>query len=138
MDKEVRKKAYAATFLVSGLAIAAVGLSNIWYPDLISSTSLQIVLTLVLVAALSATLYMLTLNNCEELLSQKMSYVIGVCSVLITILLIGEIWFDFLENSMLGKLLVSLFIVAGVAGFVMAVWDDFFENKKLKDEGYLD
>ena len=133
-----RRKAYGVSFLISGLAVGGIGLLTLWTPDLISSVSMKIILTLIIVAALSAVLFMLTFANDEDMVPQKMSIVIGGCSVALSVILIGEIWFEWLEGVLLGKLVFTLLIIGGLAGFVMSVWEDFFESKRLKDEGYLD
>ena len=138
MNLTDRRKAYAMTFLVSGLALGGVGILALWAPDMISGTLGKITLTLVVALAASATLFMLTFGSEEDKITRKMVLIVGGCTVAITGILLGQIWFQFLEDSILGKIVVSLVVVCVLAGFVISVWDDFFENKKMKDENYLD
>lgn len=133
-----QRKTYAGAFLLSGLTLGGVGILALWTPDLISGTLFKIILTLGVALAASATLFMLSFGSEEDKLTRKMTLVIGICSVAITALLVGQIWFRILEETMLGKLVATLIVICLLAGFVISVWDDFFENKRLKDENYLD
>lgn len=138
MNITERRKAYALTFLISGLALGGVGILALWAPDMISGTLGKVTLSLVVALATSATLFMLTFGSEEGKLTRKMVLIIGGCTVTISGILLGQIWFDFLEESVLGKIVLSLVCIGFLAGFVISVWEDFFENKKLKDENYLD
>jgi len=137
-DAGGRRKIYALLFLFSGLALGAVGLLALWAPDFITSFIVKTVLTLVILAALSSVLFVLTFGSDNDKISQKMVLIIGICAVTLSLILIGETWFDLFEGTFLGKMIISLLGVGLLAGCVMAVWDDFFENKRLKDEHYLD
>ena len=136
-DVASRRKIYGIAFLISGLAMGGVGLMTLWAPDLISSFSMKLILTLVILAGLSSVLFMLTFAK-EEKIQKKMSLVIGACVLALSGILVAEIWLDVFNESLLGKLVISLLVIGVLAGFVMSVWEDFFESRRLKDEGYLD
>ena len=138
MNVHLRRKSYAVTFLLSGVVLGGIGLLALWAPDIISGTTFKIILTLLVTFAASATLYMLSFGAEEDKVASKMTLLIGACTVGVAGLLIGQIWFDFLDGSLLGKAIATLTVVGFLAGFVISVWDDFFENKRLKDENYLD
>ncbi|MEM6780779.1 MAG: hypothetical protein AAF569_02835 [Pseudomonadota bacterium] len=137
-DALERRKMYGIAFLMSGLALGGVGLLSMWMPDLVSTTTLKIIFSLIIAAALSCTLFMLTFANEDGKLPKKMSMIIGASSIALAAILFGEVWFDLFEKTLLGKLVVTLLVISALAGFVITVWEDFFESKKLKDEGYLD
>ena len=137
-DTETRRKVYGYGFMSSGLLLGLVGLFVMWAPDIISGTTAKLALTLFLTLCLSSVLFVLTFVNDDERLSKKVVYIIGACAIALSAILLGEIWFDILENTILGKITVTLVMIAGLAAFVLAVWDDFFESKRLKDENYLD
>lgn len=133
-----RRKAYGLTFLISGLVLGGVGIFALWVPELWNNTLLKALLTILVLSGLSAVLFLLTFANDEDKVPQRMSVIIGLCSVLLAGLVVGEIWFALLEDVVMGKIAFTLLIVAGLAGFVMSVWEDFFERRRLKEEGYLD
>jgi len=54
------------------------------------------------------------------------------------VLVLIQTWTSAFDGLIFGKIISTLVVVGLVAAFVMAVFDDFFENKKLKDENYLD
>lgn len=137
-DITKRRNAYGTVFLISGLAIGCIGLLSLWMPDLFSSFLLKAILSCGVIAALSAVLLVMTFANQEDKLTKKMAFVIGVSSALLSIILIGQIWFSIFEGILLGKLAATLIVISMLAGFVLSVWDDFFESKRLKDENYLD
>lgn len=137
-DVILRRKLYGFIFMGSGLLLGAVGLFVMWAPDMINGTMLKLSLTFLLTLCLSSVLFVLTFTGDDEKLSKKIVYLIGACALALSAILISEIWFDIFEDTMLGKIIITLSVVAGLAAFVLAVWDDFFENKRLKDENYLD
>ena len=136
-DTESRRKIYGITFLVSGLLLGLSGILVLWMPDTLDTGIINGILTLLIALAASSILFVLTFAQ-DDKISKKAAFVIGACTFAIAGLLLGDIWFDWFENAFLGKASVSLFVIACLAGFVLTVWDDFFENKKLKDENYLD
>lgn len=49
-----------------------------------------------------------------------------------------ELWFDVFNDATFIKLMVTLFVVGMVAAFVMAAKRDLTQEKKLRDDKYLD
>lgn len=58
----------------------------------------------------------------------------GIATVLITL----QIWTQFLEWHIFLKIMASIGIVVFLAGFLLAVAEDFGNNKRLKDQNYVD
>lgn len=54
------------------------------------------------------------------------------------ILILDQIWLQSLSWEVFIKLLITLAIVAVLAVFLMLVRADLAQNRKLKDENYLD
>ena len=136
-DIEKRNKTYAYILLGCIVAITIIGLASIWQiaPD--NSLFYKIIISLISIGSLSGFLY--TLNTeADKLVSQRISKIIGVCAIGLTIIVIGQVWTDFLSNLLFGKIVISLVVIALLGGFIIAVFDDFFENKDLKDKNYLD
>lgn len=53
-------------------------------------------------------------------------------------LVLDQVWFEAVSWDTFIKLLLSLVILAVLDVFLMIVRADFSQNKKLKDENYLD
>lgn len=136
-NSEKRGKTYAYTLLGCIAAIALIGLAGIWGIAPIDSVLYKLVVTLITVGALSGFLF--TLNSeTDKKFSQRIVYIIGGCAIGLALLVILQIWTDAFNDLFFGKIISTLFVIGLLGAFVLAVFDDFFENKKLKDENYLD
>ncbi len=134
---EKRRNFYAYTLLASVLAMAVIGLLNIWDAGLSGTFTYKAIATLIVTASLATFLYTLTYNH-ERKLVKKLGMVTGIAAVGLAGVLLAQIWFDAFQDLILGKIVVTFIIIGLLAAFGIAVADDFFDNKKLKDENYLD
>lgn len=134
---ESRRNIYAYALLGCVIAIACVGLLNIWGASISSTFSYKSILSFVVIAALSGFLYTLTFNHDVKLI-KKLGAVTGIIAIILSLVILGQIWFDAFQQVFFAKFAVSLVIIGAMVAFVIAMFDDFFENKKLKDENYLD
>ena len=134
---EKRRNFYAFTLLACVLAIAIVGLLNIWDVGISGTFSYKAIASAVVLAGLSGFLYTLTYNHDKKLV-KKLGMITGIAAVALSVIIIGQIWFDIFQEVIFGKLAFTLLIIGLLAAFGIAMSDDFFENKKLKDENYLD
>jgi hypothetical protein len=132
-----RRNFYAYALLGSVLAMAVIGLLNVWDAGLSGSFSYKAITSLVVTASLATFLYTLTYNH-ERKLVKKLGMVTGIAAVGLAGVLLAQIWFDAFQELILGKVIVTFVIIGLLAAFGIAVADDFFDNKKLKDENYLD
>ncbi len=134
---ETRRNVYAYTLLVCVAAIAFVGILNIWGAGLSQTFTGKAILSLVVLAGLSGFLYTLTHNHDVKLI-KRLGNITGIIAIIISAMILGQIWLDLFKDIIFGKLIGTLVILGLIAAFCIAVFDDFFENKKLKDENYLD
>jgi len=136
-DASKRGKTYAYTLLACVIAIALIGLASIWGIAPINSTLYKLVVTFISIGALSGFLF--TLNSeADKLISKRISYIIGGCAIGMALIVITQIWTDFLGDILFGKIISTLLVIGLLGAFAIAIFDDFFENKKLKDDNYLD
>lgn len=63
---------------------------------------------------------------------------IVVLTILGAALVLAQLWLNLFETVVFVKLLVTLLIVGGVVTFIIAVKSDMSDEKKLKDDKYLD
>jgi len=63
--------------------------------------------------------------------------IIGLLIVAAFLTLI-QIWAPFLSWEIFTKIMISILIIGGVLGLIMALKSDLSEHKSMKDENYLD
>ncbi len=119
------------------MAIAFIGLAGIWGIAPADSILYKLIVTLITAGALSGFLFTLNAET-DKKLSQRLVYIIGGCAVSLGLLVVLQIWTDFMNDVFFAKIISTLVVIGLLGAFALAVFDDFFENKKLKDENYLD
>lgn len=132
-----RRKIYAFTLLGCVLGIAAIGLMSIWNVGISESLTFKSIISFITVGVLSVFLYTLTYRHGEKKV-RTLGFVTGICAIAFAGIAMMQLWFSAFEKVFFGQLSVTLVIVGLIAAFFIAVFDDFFENKKMKDENYLD
>ncbi len=68
---------------------------------------------------------------------QKIMKIFLVLATFIAILAIGEIWFNILDNVLVIKILGTVFVIGGLLAVYMMISESMDENKKMKDDNYL-
>lgn len=134
---ESRRNIYSYTLLGCIGLIAFVGLLNIWGAGMDESAMLKIFASLAVIAGLSGFLYTLTFNHDVKII-KKLGNFTGIAAAALSAIILAQIWFDAFNEIFFGKITVTIVILGLFAAFIIAVFDDFFENKKMKDENYLD
>jgi len=134
---ESRRNIYSYTLLGCIGLIALIGLLNIWGAGMDGSVMMKAFGSLSVIAGLSGFLYTLTFNHDIKLI-ERLGVFTGVAAVSLSGVILAQIWFDAFNDIFFGKLIVTIVILGLLAAFVIAVFDDFFENKKMKDDNYLD
>lgn len=136
-DADKRNKTYAYTLLGCVLAIAVIGLAGIWGIAPADSMLYKLVASFVTIGALNAFLYTLNMGS-DQKYSKRLVFIVGGCAIALGVLVLLQTWTSMFDGLIFSKITSTLIVVGLLAAFVMAVFDDFFENKKLKDENYLD
>jgi hypothetical protein len=136
-NTDKRSKAYAYTLMGCILAIALIGLLGIWGIAPLDSTLYKLVTSFVTIGALSGFLFTLNAET-DKKISQRLVYIVGGSTIGLALIVLLQIWTSLLDESIFSRIVGTLVVIGLLAAFVMAVFDDFFENKKLKDENYLD
>ena len=132
-----RRKVYAFILMACVLGLAAVGLLNVWGAGISESFTFKICLTFIIGSVLSIFLYTLSFRDKDDKI-QKLALVTGGCAFSLSAVILLQVWFSAFNEAFFGKLSITLVIIGVITAFVIAVFDDFFENKKMKDENYLD
>lgn len=134
---ETRRNIYSYTLLGCIGLIAFVGLLNIWGAGMNSSAMMKIFTSLGVIGGLSGFLYTLTFNHDIKII-ERLGAFTGIAAAALSIVILLQIWFTAFNEMFFGKITITIVILGLLAAFVIAVFDDFFENKKMKDENYLD
>jgi hypothetical protein len=136
-NTDKRSKAYAYTLMGCILAIAFIGLLGIWGLTPLDSSLYKLLASFVTVGALSGFLFTLNAGT-DKKISQRLVYIVGGSAIGLALIVLLQIWTSLLDESIFSRIVGTLAVIGLLAAFIMAVFDDFFENKKLKDENYLD
>lgn len=134
---EKRRSIYATSLMICVAAIALTGVLSLWGISFGDTALFKIISSLVVIAGLSGFLFTLTFNHDVKII-EKMGAVTGGLAITFSGLVLAQIWFDAFEDAFFAKLIGTIIIIGLFIAFIIAVFDDFFENKKLKDENYLD
>jgi protein-S-isoprenylcysteine O-methyltransferase Ste14 len=62
---------------------------------------------------------------------------IAIVVVLLALVGLGQIWFNIFSPEILWKVVASLVIIGGLVSVLIAILMDIDENKKMKDDNYL-
>lgn len=136
-NQSKRRDIYAYTLLGSVLAIALVGILNIWNVGISGTMTYKSIASFVVIGGLSCFLYTLTYNHDKKLV-KKLGFITAIAAITLSAMILGQIWFDLFKEVIFAKIASTIIIIGLLAAFGIALSDDFFENKKLKDENYLD
>lgn len=136
-DPDNRRKVYAFSLLGCVLGLAIIGLMSIWNVGISESLTFKLIVTFIIMGALSVFLYALTYRHGEKKI-KLLGFVTGICAISLAGISLAQLWFTAFEKVFFGQLAVTLVIIGLIAAFFIAVFDDFFENRKMKDENYLD
>ena len=70
-------------------------------------------------------------------LKQKILKTFMALATVVALVIIGEIWFDILDNDLFVKILATIFVIGGLLVAYMIISDSMEENKKMKDDNYM-
>lgn len=133
----IRGKVLFLSLCAMGVLAAFLGLIEMWTYVIEWDVFLKIMGTILIagteISLLMAIDYDLTASRRKWLLLGLVAL-----SALATLLVTGQIWTQWLEWHIFLKIIGSLGIVVFLLGFLLAVAEDFGNNKRLKDQNYVD
>lgn len=59
-------------------------------------------------------------------------------AVILSAVVLGQLWFTFLSDDVFVKVIVTIVVLGVLVSFILAVSSDMAEDKKLKDDNYID
>jgi predicted phage tail protein len=66
-----------------------------------------------------------------------LAIVVG-CVICVAVLAVAQMWFSPFPAEVFWKILMTLGIIGGVAGLLIAIQQDISDDKKLKDDKFID
>ncbi|MEM6671834.1 MAG: hypothetical protein AAF726_03265 [Planctomycetota bacterium] len=126
----------AWTFMGSVVSLAAVGLLVLWGSTLGGLVG-EVTLSLLVVAVLSGVLIALTLHRARSQYGWITTAVASL-SVALGLLFLAKIWMSGLDHAVFAKLAGTLVILLVVLAFLGAATADLSEDRKLREQNYLD
>lgn len=134
---EGRRKFYAFGLLTSFITLIAVSIFTVWSADLLDSNIIKILVTLLILMGISGYLYIFSFGYAETK-SKVLVFFSSAAAVMLTLIVLLQIWFGTFDKDLFIKLAITFIIVKAAAYGILAIVEDFFDSKKLKDENYLD
>lgn len=131
----------ARTLFISLIATAVVGallsIVQVWFAPMEWWTFFKCIATLVIIGVVAS--FLLAIDYDLGATSSKIYlYALCVLSTGAGALVITQIWMHLMPWGDFKNLLVTLLILAALAGFVLVAKDDFTRNKQLRDNNYID
>jgi hypothetical protein len=131
-------------FRILGIGLIGLGtvfvtliLGQMWFSLFDTEIFVRLLITLGLAGLYGLYIGMIW-DDLEKSRYRKMLLSLGGFGLIAVLLILGQVWFEFLEGEIFVKLLISVTIVSALTSFIMAVREDFLESKHLKDENFLD
>ena len=120
-----------------GVLAAALGLIEMWTYVIEWDVFLKIMGTLLIVGT---EISLLMAIDYDMAASRRKWLLLGLVALtgLATVLVTAQIWTQVLEWHVFLKIMGSIGIVIFLTGFLLAVAEDFGNNKRLKDQNYVD
>lgn len=72
-----------------------------------------------------------------KLKHQKLLTVVVAVAILLGALVIAQLWFEVFSDKTFFKIIVTLFVLGGLASFLIAVQQDLSEDASLKKDNYI-
>lgn len=133
----IRGKVLLWSLLLMGIIASALGIAQMWWEPFAWDIFVKTLITIVVLGTLASLLIAID----YDLPGSKGKFLLGIVVLLATLtsgLVIGQLWWSFLETIMFWKVLITLAILVSLLSFIVAVSEDFGTNKKLKDDKYID
>jgi len=125
------------SLLATGIIAALLGLVQMWAEPLGWTLFTKIIISLIIAGTLIS--FLIAVDY--DLPGSRSKFLMGLAVVLglaLAGLLLGQIWWSVFDDGVFGKLLVTDLVLLALISFILAVYEDFGTNKKLKDEKYID
>jgi len=59
-------------------------------------------------------------------------------AIILAAVVLGQLWWSFLNDEVFVKVIISIVVLGVLVSFIIAVSADLGEEKKLKDDNYID
>lgn len=133
----IRGKILFYALMGTGVIGALLLLAQMWSEFLEWDDFLKTVITLAiaggLISFLTAVDYDLPAVKSKILFTMLVAMIISICGMVI-----AQLWWVGFEWNFFAKIVVSMGIFTGLVAFMLAVVEDFGQNKNLRDKNYID
>ena len=133
----IRTRILLFSLIGMGVVAAALGLAQMWGNVMEWALFVRTMGTIIVLGTLSSFLIAV---DYDMPASRKKWLLLVLCAMALTagVLIVGQIWAQWLDWTVFVKVLISLAVAVGLIGFIIAVAEDFGTAKKLRDEHYID
>lgn len=134
---KIRSKILFYALMATGVVGALLLLVQMWTEILEWDDFIKTLITLSLVGGLTSFLiavdYDMPAIRSKILFSLLVAFMCAICGMVII-----QLWWVGFAWGIFGKAVMSLAILAGLVAFILAVSEDFGQNKNLREQDYID
>lgn len=120
-----------------GGLMAALILTQMWVTHLPEAFVTRMIITIAITGLYGIYIAMVW-DDADKSRHRTLLVSLGAFGGIATALILYQTWTEAIEWAMFVKILVSILILSGTVSFILAVREDFFDGKRLKDDDYID
>lgn len=122
----------ALAVLFAGLVLA-----EMWIPTFPEDVLIRALISLIVTGVYGIYLGMVW-DDMEKSRHRAMLMSLGGFGGVGVVLILLQTWGEVFAWDLFAKMMVSLIVVSGAVSFILGIREDFFNNKRLKDQDYID
>lgn len=134
---KIRGKILFYALMATGVLGAVLLLVQMWTEILEWDDFVKTLITLFisggLLSFLVAVDYDLPATRSKILFGMLVALITAICGMIV-----GQLWWVGFQWGIFTKVVISLGIVTGLVAFILAITEDFGQNKNLRDKNYID
>lgn len=134
---KIRGKILFYALMATGVLGAVLLLVQMWTEILEWDDFVKTLITLFisggLISFLVAVDYDLPATRSKILFGMLVALITAICGMIV-----GQLWWVGFQWGIFTKVVISLGIVTGLVAFILAITEDFGQNKNLRDKNYID
>lgn len=137
-SKLMRSNVLVAIIIACGVAAAVLGLAQMWLTPMGEIAFMKSLATIGILGLMAGFVGAVDTDMMPAGRRRIMLFALMGMAVFCGALCIAQMWWTVMDWTAFMKALITIVILIGLDGFIMAVWEDLGTTRKLKDDKYID
>lgn len=137
-SKLMRSNVLVAIIIACGVAAAALGLAQMWLTPMGEISFMKSLATVGILGVMAGFVGAVDTDMMPAGRRRVMLFALMGMAVFCGALCIAQMWWTVMDWTAFMKVLITVVVLIGLDGFIMAVWEDLGTTRKLKDDKYID